>query len=91
MEKFALEGKIPVRPRRLLRGRVGLLCAFATHNMIVRTADWSRRYLVHIYRSEVDFRGGLARSASASRIRKDGPAVLEAARYRLSAVDPPSP
>ena len=76
---------------------------FSTHYLdaaleitgIVRNADWSRRYLVHIYRSEVDlldgFWGGLARSAIASRIRKDGPAVLEAARYRLSAVDPPSP
>ena len=76
---------------------------FATHYLdaaleitgVVRNADWSRRYLVHIYRSEVDlldgFWGRLARSAIASRIRKDGPAVLEAARHRLSAVDPPPP
>ena len=74
---------------------------FATHYLdaaleitgVVRNADWSRRYLVHIYRCEVDlldgFWGGLARSAIAARIKKDGPAMLEAARYRLGAVDPP--
>ena len=76
---------------------------FATHYLdaaleltgVVRAGDWSRRYLVHIYRSDVDlldgFWGGLARSAIASRIKRDGPAVLEAARHRLAALDPPRP
>ncbi|HEU4927422.1 MAG TPA: hypothetical protein VFT24_10260 [Vicinamibacterales bacterium] len=76
---------------------------FATHYLdaaleitaVVRNPDWSTRYLVHIHRSEVDLLdgiwGGLARSAIASRIRKDGPAMLEAARYRLTALAPPGP
>lgn len=74
---------------------------FATHyfdaslavTAIVRDANGAKRYLVHVYRSEVDildgFWGGLARSIIAGRLKRDGPAVLESVRHRLANAEPP--
>ena len=74
---------------------------FATHyfdaslaiTAIVREPAAPQRYLVHLYRSELDildgFWGGVARSVIAGRVKSDGPGVLEAVRHRLTNTDPP--
>ena len=53
----------------------------------------TRRYLVHVYRSEVDilegFWGGVARSIIARRLKREGPPVIESVRQRLATVEPP--
>jgi hypothetical protein len=75
---------------------------FATHyfdaslaiTAIVRDPGTAQRYLVHLYRSELDildgFWGGLARSVIAGRLKSDGPSVLKSVRHRLTNVAPPS-
>lgn len=75
---------------------------FATHYLdaslgvtaIVPDAASSKSYLVYVNRSDVDilggFWGGVARSLIEARLRRDGPAILEAVRDRLTKTDPPA-
>jgi hypothetical protein len=76
---------------------------FATHYLsaslsltsVTTPSPFGHRYLVYTRRSHVDllegFWGGLTRRIVESRIRADGPAVLDVIRRRLESGEPPVP
>jgi hypothetical protein len=75
---------------------------FATHYLsaslsltsVITAPQSGERYLVYTRRSHVDllqgFWGGLTRRIVESRIRADGPAVLDVIRRRLESGEPPA-